>query len=498
MNRCVRLLWLVVSIGAIASSCGAAEPFDFDTLRYRAKLLAEAPYARPVDVPAWLQKLNYDQLRLIQFNATRSLWRREQLPFEVQFFHPGFVYNRTVQVYEVRHRKAVPIAFSRDFFNYDTLKVGPLPPTMGFAGVRLLYPLNHPADELGVFVGASYFRFLCQRAAYGLSARGIALNTGSAAPEEFPRFTEFYLERPDENAKSVTVYALLDGESVTGAYRFVISPGADTVMQVRTALYFRRNVDVLGVAPLTSMYWHGEDSRLAVDDFRPEVHDSDGLLLYTGAGEWLWRPLTNPTSVRTAIFSDENPRGFGLMQRDRDFEHYQDLEARYQLRPTAWVEPIGKWGRGGVRLVELPTADEFSDNIVAFWVPEKMPVPGEALELEYRLHWCLDQIRPPAGYAIATRIGHAPNAPGAEQFVVDFDGAYLNRQHADPTIQPVLTVGDGAKLIHSELQKNDYNGSWRVSFALKPDGSGRPVELRCFLRKPPHVLTETWSYLWQP
>ena len=497
MNRCVRLVFFGLLLAA-AVLHGAGDTFDFEVLRFRAKMLADAPYSPPPTAPEWLRKLSYDEHRLIQFNAPRSLWRREGLPFQVQFFHPGYIFHQPVRVSVVSHRRTEPVEFDRDFFNYDKLEVGPLPSTMGFAGLRFLYPLNHADDELGVFLGASYFRFLCERAFYGLSARGLALNTGSNAPEEFPVFTEFWLERPSEKAKSITAYALLDSESVAGAYRFVITPGAETVMHVRAALYFRRNVEVVGLAPLTSMFWRGENSALPTDDFRPEVHDSDGLQICTGAGEWLWRPLTDPRAPRVALFGDENPRGFGLMQRDRNFENYQDLEARYQLRPSAWVEPIGNWGHGSVRLLELPTGNEFNDNIVAFWSPDKLPPTGEAFQFEYRLHWCMDQVHPPAGYVAATRRGRSPNEPDLERFVVDFEGGYLNNQRADPAIEPVLSVGDGAKLVHSAIQKNIYNGSWRVSFALKPDGSGRPVELRCFLRKPPHVLTETWSYLWQP
>jgi periplasmic glucans biosynthesis protein len=498
MSRRLRFLLCVAAVGVLGTLRGAGDSFDFEILRYRAKMLAETPYAPPEPVPEWLLKLNYDQHRLIRFRAERSLWRRDGLPFQAQFFHAGFIFNQSVRINEVRRRRAVPIEFDRDLFDYDKLDVGPLPSSVGFAGFRLLYPLNHADDELGSFLGASYFRFLCEHAFYGLSARGVAVNTGSDHPEEFPRFTEFWLDRPSDNAKNVTVYALLDGESVTGAYRFVITPGADTVMEVRTALYFRHNVETVGVAPLTSMFWYGENSSSSTQDFRPEVHDSDGLLLNTGGGEWLWRPLTNVRAPHVAAFGDDNLRGFGLVQRDRNFENYQDLEAHYHLRPSAWIEPIGKWGHGAVRLLELPTANEFNDNVVAFWAPEKLPPPGEALELSYRLHWYMDQIHPPAGYVIATRHGHRPDETEIERFVVDFDGPYLNNQKADPTIEPMLTVGDGAKLVHVGIQKNTYNGSWRVSFALKPDGSGHPVELRCFLRKQPHVLTETWSYLWQP
>jgi glucans biosynthesis protein len=268
---------------------------------------------------------------------------------------------------------------------------------------------------------------------------------------------------------------------------------------VHEVVYLRKNPAVLGLAPLTSMFWHGKNTTTSFDDFRPEVHDSDGLMLSTGDGEWLWRPLSNPNNTRVAAFSDENPRGFGLVQRDRKFDDYQDLEANYHLRPSAWVEPVGLWGRGSVRLVELHAPDETYDNITAFWTPDSLPPAGEPIELTYKLHWFMDQIHPPAGYVAATRVGRtATQERELERFVVDFDGAYLSKQGPDPLIEPVVTVGAGATLVNTILQKNPYNGTWRVAFAIRPDGTGHPVEMRCFLRKPPHVLTETWSYLWQP
>jgi periplasmic glucans biosynthesis protein len=376
-----------------------------------------------------------------------------------------------------------------------------IPETMGFAGFRLMFPFDGPDtphNEVGSFAGASYFRFLNRRAAYGLSARGLAVNTAEPEPEEFPMFTEFWFERVEPQAKSMQVYALMDSLSVTGAYQFTITPGDSTIVQVKATIFCRKNPNLFGVAPLTSMFWHAENSDTA-RDFRPEVHDSDGLLMHNGAGEWIWRPLVNPRHVRVSAFSDENPRAFGLLQRDRDFENYQDLEASYHLRPGAWIEPIGKWGRGTVRLVEIPTSRETDDNIVALWVPEKLPPPGEPIELEYRMHWFIDQIGPPAGYVRSTRHGKSAHyEPGFERFVVDFQGKQLESLKPDAKIEHLVTVSGGGTLNHSSLQKNAINGTWRVAFTVKPDGSGKPVELRCFLRMEPDVLTETWSYLWQP
>ena len=504
MKRALRWLALAAALAISGANGGAAEaPFDFAALRARAKALAAAPYlGRSGEVPEWLRTLTYDELRQIEFDGNASLWKREGLPFQVQFLHPGFLYDKTVRVSELSGSSATPLPFRREYFNYRASRAGDLPAGMGFAGFRVMAPLDRPGGgmkEAGSFLGASYFRFLCAGAGYGLSARGLALDTAAAGAEEFPAFTEFWLERPEPGAASLNVLALLESESVAGAYRFTIAPGADTVVQVKTAIYRRKNSAVFGLAPLTSMFWRGENTNALLEDYRPEVHDSDGLLMHNGRGEWIWRPLENPRHVQVATFADENPRAFGLLQRDRNFENYQDLEAAYHARPSAWIEPVGRWGRGGVRLVELPTKDEFSDNVVAFWSPERLPPPGEPVEVEYRLHWFLDQIRPPAGFVRATRHGKsAYYEPGLERFVVDFDGAQLQSLGPEAGIEHVLTVGDGAKLNHAALQKNPVNGTWRVAFTLKPDGSGRSVELRCFLRRSGQVLTETWSYLWQP
>lgn len=481
---------------------GAAdELFDFDVLRYRAKMLAAKPYAqRASTVPESLRKLSYDEYRLLTFKPEETWWRREKLPFQLQFYHPGFVHTHSVQINEVQRRGADPIKFSRSFFDYSKHPIGgTIPDTVGFAGFRVLGPLNYPADELVSFLGASYFRALCMKAVYGLSARGLAINTAEPGPEEFPVFEEFWIERPMLGAKELVIHALLNGPSVAGAYRFTMTFGTDTVTQIKAAVYCRQNPKVFGVAPLTSMFWHGENSDDRQRDIRPEVHDSDGLMLCTGTGEWVWRPLANPTQIRTAALADENPRGFGLIQRDRKFASYEDLEGKYHLRPSAWIEPVGNWGRGSVRLVEIPTDNETNDNIVAFWVPEKLPAPGEAIEFEYKLHWFLEQIHPPAGFVAATRTGYSrTQEPELRRFVLDFDGAYLRNHKADPAMEIVVSGTGGGTVLHPTLLKNDFNGTWRAAFAVKPDGSGRPVELRCFLRKSPHVLTETWSYLWSP
>lgn len=504
----MKRLTLAVLFCICAVARAAAVPFDFEVLQYRAKTLAANPYVqRQTRVPKSLQELSYDMYRDIRFDTSRAWWRREQLPFQLQFFHPGFIYNKTVQVAEIDQGVVRPIEFSPKFFDYNKIRsLGRIPSDMGFTGFRVHYALNNPnyLDELAVFQGASYFRALGQAMRYGMSARGLALNTAEAPAEEFPIFEEFWVVKPQADSKELTVYALLDSPSVAGAYRFIITPGVSTVMQIKAAVYQRAGstIKAFGMAPLTSMFWHGENSSSREGDLRPEVHDSDGLLLERGSGEWLWRPLVNPSSVRVTCFNDENPKGFGLVQRDREFSSYEDLEAAYHLRPSTWVEPVGSWGRGAVRLVEIPTPDETNDNIVAFWVPEELPAVGEPVEFEYKLHWFFEGHggkKPPSGYTVATRIGHSKtHEPELERFWVDFDSPYLRGRSTPENLEAVVSVGEGAKLVHQSIQKNVFNGTWRVAFAIKPDGTGKPVELRCFLKHEPHILTETWSYLWNP
>ena len=479
-----------------------AAEFDFTVLQVRAKEIAARSYVAPVSrVPAWLAGYNYLQHQNIRFEPGHTWWHAEKLPFQLQFFHPGWLFKEPVQIHEVLNGQEKLIAFDPALFDYGSNKLaGPVPADMGFAGLRIQHELNRPGkmDELTVFLGASYFRSLAQGLHYGLSARGLAINSGGPDPEEFPRFSEFWVERPVAGGASLTVHALLEGPSVAGAYRFVITPGRETVMHVKAALYFRAHPAVVGLAPLTSMFMHGENTGWSRDDFRPEVHDSDGLLMHTGAGEWIWRPLANPRQVRASAFADTAPRGFGLLQRDREFDHYDDLEAHYHERPSAWVEPVGDWGAGTVRLVELSTPDETNDNIVAFWVPAQLPARGEALTFEYRLHWFGDaSARPPGGYVASTRHGAVLDHPERRRFVLDFAGLSLAEGATEP--EAVVTVGEGARLIGvGAVTRIAATGRWRAVFELAADGSGRPVELRCYLRRADKALTETWSHLWTP
>ncbi len=480
----------------------AAPAFDLDDVAARAATLAGEPYAeRPKKVPDWMLvgSLTYDQWRDIRFRPDQALWKEKNLPFQVQFFHPGLYYDRTIQVHTIDADGVHPVPFSPERFDYGKNTFADRIPTdVGYAGLRIHYPLRDPnyLDELIVFLGASYFRALGRDNVYGLSARGLAIDTVEPSGEEFPSFIEFWLETPAPAANHVVLYALMDSRSVAGAYRFDIKPGEQTQVDVQARLFPRRQVAKLGIAPVTSMFFFGENTPRHFEDFRPEVHDSDGLLVHFAGGEWLWRPLDNPTRINANSFATTDPRGFGLLQRDRSFASYQDIETRMELRPSVWVEPQGDWGAGHIELVEIPTTTELVDNVVAFWVPDAPLQPGKALAFAYRLFWSGDDVqRPPAGRAVATRRDRG-TVPGGYRFVIDFDSERLRAVPVDRPPTGVVTAGpgiDAGEVLDQHVVKNPATGGWRLSFQMKPKRSG-PIELRGFLTENGDVLTETWSY----
>jgi glucans biosynthesis protein len=351
-----------------------------------------------------------------------------------------------------------------------------------------------------VFLGASYFRALGRGQLYGVSARGLAIDTAEAGGEEFPRFVEFWIERPTPSATQLTIFALLDSPRTAGAYRFVLTPGATTTVLVEARL-FPRSGGKLGWAPLTSMFYFGADQRAERDDYRPEVHDSDGLLIRSSTGEWIWRPLLSPRRLLVTSFALTDPMGFGLMQRERRFERYEDLEARYDVRPSAWIEPVGRWGAGRVELVEIPLPDETNDNIVAYWVPDRPPKPGEPLAWSYRVLWQKEfDTGPPLAWVAQTRRGrgYTPSADDSIELHVDFVGPTLRRLPPGADVGGEIWIDSNGRILEQHTVRNDLTGGWRVVVRFRRKDGGKPVELRAHLRDGTRVLSETWSYVLPP
>ena len=504
------LLRFTVFLLGWAGLSGAVErvQVDMNYVRGLARALAASPYkpdSKPL--PSVLRKLSYDQYRRIQFNTEKSLWGGDHLGFVAQFYHLGWIFKEPVTLNEFTASHCQKIPFVSDFFRYGNPPVIPprkLPDDLGYAGFRINYPLNRPnvKDELISFLGASYFRALGRGQRYGISARGLALDTGLPhKAEEFPRFKEFWLGKPKPGAKHIVIYALLDSPSVAGAYQFTVTPGKTTEVDVSASLFVRKAVDVFGVAPLTSMFWYGENTFNNPGDFRPEVHDSDGLSIEDKEGDWIWRPLINVPALLTTDFPEDDPKGFGLMQRDRDFRDYQDLEAEYQLRPSVWIQPESGWGKGTVRLIELPTASEYQDNIVAFWVPAKNPKAGEELNLRYRLSWLMESrkvLEPEPGRVEETRVGRLAGIPQGQMFVLEFSGKELAKLPMDAPVTAVVDTGSNGRLLGSVVMKNNHDQSWRAVLKVEALDMKKPVDLKCVLKNGYNTLTETWTYHWIP
>ncbi|MCB0323289.1 MAG: glucan biosynthesis protein [Bdellovibrionales bacterium] len=484
-----------------------APTVDFGTVIAIARELASADYRPPATLPSHLLNLSYDHYRMIRFHRDRALWSGNAL-FQVEFFHPGFLYNIPVTMHELDQGVSRHIPFTSELFRFDD-DAGRIVKTredLGFAGIRITYPLHKAAvqDEVGVFLGASYFRLVSRGLNFGLSARGLAVDTAGARGEEFPYFSQLWLQKPQPQQDTLTVYALLESRSVTGAYSFVLQPGQQTVVDCTATLFFRDRNRKFGIAPLTSMFLKGEGGPRRVRDFRPETHDSDGLLIRTGRGDnqWLWRPLHNPAlQVQTSQFLDVNPRGFGLLQRDRNFLSYLDVEARYHNRPSIWIEPQGDWGAGAVELIEIPTNDETNDNIVAYWVPKELA--EEHLTLRYRM--IVDSDGPETGLAkvVRTLVAdsgiHVPaNDPDADtvkrRFIVDFSSDAIAALGEDQPLTPDIAMSSG-RFSEMSVFKNNDNGEWRVMFlAERPRSTA--ADLRLSLSLNGRRMTETWMYLW--
>ena len=490
------LLSIAVAMLSFAAAAGAqdrpSEPFDRALLVARAEELATQPYVEPTQ-PAGdkLEKLSYDQYRSIRFQKGAAIWAHEDRTFTIELFHPGFIYATPVNVNLVTGGTARRVLFTNQIFDY-----GPNVPTlqstedMGYSGFRVRANINTSdyMDEFLVFQGASYFRAVGRGQQYGQSARGLAIRTARPEGEEFPVFTDFWVERPAVGAKKIVIHALLQSPSVVGAYTFTAQPGEETVMDVDATLFSRKEVKAFGIGPLTSMFLFDESSRGRFDDYRRAVHDSDGLQILNGNGERVWRQLANPKMLQVSAFTDQNPRGFGLLQRKRHFADYEDFEARYELRPSLWVEPRGDWGSGHVELIEIPTEREIHDNIVAFWQPDVPLTPGTAANFSYRLRWTAEPLDDSVARVVATRTGKASG--DQRTFVIDF-------QHSTPIpddIEIHLTTSTG-RVLEPRGEHVTPEDTYRVSFEIDPDRAEQS-ELRLVLMSKGKPWSETWLYRW--
>ncbi len=486
---------------AAAPRMAAAEyadgmPFSRDWLRAEAERLAASPYEPRPEVPQGWLDLDYDQYRMIWFNHQHALWRDSGRPLEVDMFPAGLFFEHAIEINTVSDGIARKVPFDIGYFDRtDQFPDLPVTGTMGYSGLRLRAEMNTADifEEFMVFQGASYFRAIANGQTYGLSARGLALKTADPMGEEFPDFTRFFLETPEPGAEEYTVHALLNGPSVAGAYTFRISHGHPARVSVEATLYPRFDLENVGLAPLTSMFLFDDTNHIRFDDFRPAVHDSEALMIWNGAGERLWRPLANPTRLQSSFFVDENPRGFGLIQRDRDIEAYADFEARYENRPSLWITPQGDWGRGSVQLVEIPADREIYDNIVAYWRPATPIQAGQRFDFAYDMAWGDE----PPGLPDVAPVTNTRIGGGFDQITqvvaIDFaDHPALSGDLSEYTHHisaSALTLSDGI------LERHPGTGGLRLAFSFDPE-EAEASELRAQLRRDGVLVSEVWLYRW--
>jgi glucans biosynthesis protein len=499
------------ALAAASATSPAHRPFSHDLLKAAAADLARKPWQPAQSVNAGiLQEIDYDSYQKIIFHKEAAIELDTQGRYTLELFHPGRYFKEPVQIqtFDARAQTSTPVPYSPRYFDtpadHPARKLGS---DTGFAGFRIMNA-NRRSDWMA-FLGASYFRSSGPFNQYGLSARGLAIDTGLDRAEEFPRFSEFWIGKGQNSDAPIVIYALLDSPSITGAYRFSIKRTTDerdvhrVTMAIDCNLYARKDIERLGIAPFSSMFWYGEANRKKAADWRPEIHDSDGLAILTGSNERVWRPITNPPRVMTNTFVDRDPKGFGLLQRDRDFVHYLDDGVFYERRPSVWVEPLGAWGEGAVHLVEIPTDDETNDNIVAYWCPKNQMRAGDHRHYAYRLTW-LDDIPFPEtlGRATATwtGIGGRPGQKrplGVRKFVIDFQGPVFAGLGRDDGVEISVTASRGVLSNMYTHPVVDQRERWRAFFDLEAAGDD-PVDLRAYLKRGDRALTETWLYQYFP
>lgn len=489
----LKIFLLFLSVSAFAQEDRLTHKFDRAWLENRAKELSKTAYVKEeIDQKSPLGQLNYDDYKKIQFQRSATIWKNEDRNFRLIPLHPGFLFRTPVNLNLVVGATSRRILYTTEIFQYDDEQsAAKQTQAKGYSGFSVTTPINTESkwDEFVVFQGGTYFRAVGKNNWYGLSARGLAVNTAKPQGEEFPEFSDFWIERPALDSKKLVVHALMNSPSVTGAFTFVITPGEQTQVSVKSSLYPRRDIASFGIGSLTSMFLFNGLDRTRFDDFRPAVHDSDGLYIILSNGERVWRPLNNPERLQVSIFKGQSPKQFGLLQRKRTFSDFNDMEAKYEARPSAWIEPIGDWGTGHVELIEIPTDLEVHDNIVAFWQPKEPMKANQEYKFAYNLLWAASL--PEAlmqGRIVDTTSGLALGQDTIREFVIDYSAdTYPEGLSVNATTSTGSILGSIIKYIPE-------TGNMRVVVKFRPTED--MAELRVSLSDGDKPWGETWLYKW--
>jgi glucans biosynthesis protein len=477
-------------------SFSEAKPFDPGAVADAARALAKQPYkAPPTDLPSGLRNLNYEQYVGIRNRPGTALWTQENTGFSLELLHRGFVFTAPVEINFVTQGETRRVIYDQALYDFGKLSVPDKIGDIGFSGFRILAPHDKTGwAEMATFQGASFFRAVAPGQSPGTMARALSIKTADPRGEEFPMIRTFWVERPTLAGNTLVIHALIDSESVTGAYRFTLHPGEASIIDTECTLFARAAVDNLGLATMSATALSSPIDHHRPDDLRPLIAEIGGLQMMTGKNEWIWRPTSNRDTLQISTFVDENPRGFGFLQRDRIFDHYQDDDQHWESRPSLWIEPIGDWGAGGVQLVEIPNDSESNDNIIAYWRPQQALAAGGEMTFAYRQFWCWSPpVRPDLAIVTDTRSGRAPNAH-RRRFVVEFKGDVFANPQPEQEIKPVLTAGPGSIAWVRQFYSSE-NKTCRVLFELDP-GNDTYSELRLVLETAGKPISETWLYRW--
>jgi glucans biosynthesis protein len=490
--------------GASASLAGAAEPVNVATpppypfaaanVLEMARQIAKSPFKAPKGaLPDPFANLTYEQYVGIRAQPGSALWSGDNVGFAIEPLHRGLIFTTPMDIYLVDNGMAQKVPYDRAAFDFGKLQPPADLPDMGFSGFRVLNAVEGQGlQEVAIYQGASFFRAKARGQNLGATARGLSIHTGDPQGEEFPLFRAVWIEKPTLAANALVIHALLDSASLVGAFRFTLRPGEATIIDTELTIVARVAVDHVGLGATTGIYLFGGLDRAKTEDVRPAVYEINGLQMLSGQNEWIWRPVANRDTLQISAFLDKNPRGFGLLQRNRSFYTFQDDDQHWELRPSLWIEPIGDWGEGQLQLLEIPTESENNGNIIAQWLPKAGLEAGAAQSFAYRQFWCWT---PPARPTLAVCVGARSGKNGAKRrFVVEFSSEALADPAKSAEVKVNLTAHPG-QIAWSRSIASAERKSVRVAFDLDP-GSEAFSELRLILEISGQPASETWLYRW--
>ncbi|KNY20406.1 glucan biosynthesis protein D [Methylobacterium sp. ARG-1] len=478
---------------------GAGAPFEANTLADIARARAAAPYAAPRtdDVPAVLKGLSRDAYEAIHPVPGRAVWAGRDFGYEIEPLLRGSIFDTPVSLFTVENGRVQPLAYDKDSLIAANIALPELTADTAFSGFRLRARFSDGGDvsNFALFQGASFFRLVAEGQDFGINARALALRPADSRGEEFPLFRALFIEAPAPG-QPIVVHALVESESATAAFKLTLTPGREaSVAGIDGTVFARAELDHIGLGGMQGSYLFGPLDRQKVDDLRAAAFSVEGLSIRNGYGEPIWRPVHNPEALQVSAFLDRGPKGFGLMQRARAYDDFEDDRRHWEQRPSLWIEPQDDWSEGAVTLLEIPSDSELNENVFAYWRPKAKLTKGGEMRFLCRQHWSKgwpDPLPPELARVKDSRCGRGSTGT-RRLFAVDFQGDGLARPEE---IEVALSASAGT-ITRQDRFHYPERRTLRVLFELDP-GSERASELRLGLRRGQDRASETWLFRWTP